>query len=216
METFFDPKSIAILGLSSRPDNVARLILENLIRWGFRGRIFGVNPNGDDIHVNGVKMFRKVSDLPQVPDIAVALMRAKYVPETVEACGAFGIRRMALPSAGFNELGAEGEKLAAEIRSVARKYNVRIVGPNALTVANVHTGLCLPFVSVNKPARGGLSLISQSGGLGLFLWNLLKNENLGLAKFVSIGNKLDLNEVDFLEYFAILFQNHRQKYGLKI
>jgi acetate---CoA ligase (ADP-forming) len=84
----------------------------------------------------------------------------------------------------------------------ARRYAIRFVGPNGLTLANTANGLCLPFVPSFPVVKGGFSMITQSGGIGLFLWNLLESEQVGLAKFVSIGNKLDLDEVDFLEYLG--------------
>ncbi|MCP4136448.1 MAG: acetate--CoA ligase family protein [bacterium] len=202
MEKLFNPESIVIFGLSSKSNNIPRLILENLIRWGYKGRILGVNPVLTDIQVNGIRMYKDVSDLPIVPDLAIALIPAKYVPATVEACGEFGIKRMAIPSGGFNELGGEGQRLADQTLNFARKYGIRIVGPNGVTVANTTNGLCVPFVPSYSPPRGGLSVISQSGGVGLILWNLITEENVGMAKFVSIGNKLDLDEVDFLEYFG--------------
>ena len=202
MQTFFYPESIAILGLSSRKANVSRLILANLIRWGYRGRLFGVNPRTDERHVDGVRMYRDVRELPEVPDIAVALLPARYVPDAVRACGEFGIRRLAIPSGGFNETGVNGRQLADDLRAAAAQHEIRFVGPNGLTIANTANGLCLPFPPLYRPPTGGMSIITQSGGLGLSLWNLIADEHLGLAKFASIGNKLDLDEVDFIKYFS--------------
>ncbi len=202
MEKLFYPESIAIIGLSSRPNNIPRLVLENLIRWGYLGRIFGVNPRSEDLHVDGVKMYREVGELPVVPDVAFALIPARFVPDAVESCGKAGIKWMAIPSGGFNETGEAGRKLSEAVLQKARQYGVRFVGPNGVTVANTANGLCLPFVPSFSPPKGGLSIITQSGGVGLMLWNLMADENVGMAKFASIGNKLDLDEVDFLEYFG--------------
>jgi acetyltransferase len=200
MEKFFYPQSIVIIGLSAKANNIPRMILENLLRWGYRGRIFGVNPGSDESNVSGIKMYKELDDLPEVPDLAVCLIPARFVPESVEKCGRIGITRMAILSGGFSEFGEEGKKLSDLLLSAARKYNLRFVGPNGLAVANTANGLCLPFIPLYPPARGGMSIITQSGGVGLMLWNLLAEENVGMAKFVSIGNKLDLDETDFLEY----------------
>ncbi len=200
MEKIFYPRSIVIIGLSAKTTNIPKMVLENLLRWGFRGRIFGVNPNTDELNVSGVKMYKEIEDLPEVPDLAVCLIPARFVPEAVEKCGRLGITRMAILSGGFSEFGEEGKKLSDLLLNTARKYNIRFVGPNALATANTANGLCLPFITIHPPIRGGMSIITQSGGVGLMLWNLLADENVGMAKFVSIGNKLDLDETDFLEY----------------
>ena len=202
MEKFFYPQSMVIIGLSAKADNIPRMILENLLRWGYKGRIFGVNPKSDESNVSGIKMYKDVADLPEVPDLAVCLIPARFVPESVEKCGKLGIARMAILSGGFSEFGEEGKKLSDLLVSTARKYNLRFVGPNGLAVANTANGLCLPFIPIYPPARGGMSIITQSGGVGLMLWNMLADENVGMAKFVSIGNKLDLDETDFLEYLG--------------
>ncbi len=202
MDKLFYPDSIAIIGLSSKPNNIPRLVLENLIRWGYRGRIFGVNPTSEDQHVNGIKMYKSLSDLPVVPDLAFALIPARYVPATIDECGKVGIKWMAIPSGGFNELGGDGAKIADAAVQAAGKYGIRFVGPNGVTVANTANGLCLPFVPSYSPPRGHMSVISQSGGVGLMMWNLMTDEKVGMAKFASIGNKLNMDEVDFLEYFG--------------
>ncbi|MEE9912637.1 MAG: acetate--CoA ligase family protein [Deltaproteobacteria bacterium] len=202
MEKLFYPDSIAIIGLSAKPSNIPRLVLENLIRWGYKGRIFGINPRASDAHVDGIKMYRNVSELPAVPDLVFIMIPAKLIPDEIESCGKAGVKWMAIPSGGFSELGEEGQKLSELVLQKARKYGIRFVGPNGVTVANTANGLCLPFVPSFSPPKGGLSIISQSGGVGLMLWNLMTDDNVGMAKFASIGNKLDLDEVDFLEYFG--------------
>lgn len=202
MDTLFNPSSIAIVGLSAKASNIPRLVLENLIRWGYKGRILGVNPSGTDDHVNGIRMYKTIAELPVVPDLVFALVPARFIPGIVDEAGRAGVKWMAIPSGGFNELGGDGKKLADQLMANARKYGIHFVGPNGVTVANTANGLCLPFVPSFPPPRGGLSLIAQSGGVGLMLWNLMTDESVGMAKFASIGNKLDLDEVDFLEYFG--------------
>ncbi len=202
MQKIFYPGSIAIIGLSSKPNNIPRIALENLLRWGYRGRIFGVNPRSDDVHVDGIRMFREIEDLPEVPDLTSCLVPAKLVPDTVRRCGQFGIKRMMIPSGGFDELSKEGEQYARETLKNAREYGIRFVGPNSVTVANTDNGLCLPFIPLSKTPKGKISIISQSGGVLLWTLNFFLDERVGLAKFASIGNKLDLDEVDFLRYFG--------------
>lgn len=202
MDKIFYPQSIVIIGLSSKPTNIPRLTLENLLRWGYRGRIFGVNARSEDKHVDGIRMHKSVEDLPEIPDLAFLMIPAPLIPEEVDRCGKYGIRRLAIPSGGFSEYSEEGQSLANRLLSTARKYGIRFVGPNSVTVANTDNGLCLPFVALHKAPKGEMSIISQSGGVALSMLNYLADEKIGLAKFASIGNKLDLDEVDFLEYFG--------------
>ncbi|MBM9538070.1 acetate--CoA ligase family protein [Desulfobulbus alkaliphilus] len=202
MNTFFYPETIALYGISTKPGNTPRIILENCLRWGYRGRIFGINPATEETEVSGIRVYRSAADLPVLPDLAALLIPARYVVAAVEDCGQAGIRRLAIQAGGFNEAGEEGRQRAAELLAAARRHQIRFVGPNGLTLANTANGLCLPFVPSLPVARGGFSMITQSGGLGLFLWNLLEGEQVGMAKFVSIGNKLDLDEGDFLEYLG--------------
>jgi len=202
MDRFFAPSSLAVYGLSSKAQNTPRIIVENCLRWGFRGRIFGINPTSLENDVSGIRVYRSASELPIVPDLATILIPARFVPQAIEDCGRAGIKRLAIQSGGFNESGAHGASLAQQVRDLTHHYGIRFVGPNGLTLADTTSGLCLPFVPSFPVRPGGFSLISQSGGLGLFLWNLLESEQVGLAKFASIGNKLDLDEVDFLEYLG--------------
>ncbi len=147
-------------------------------------------------------MYKSIGALPEIPDLVYALVPAKFVPGIVEECGQKGVQWMAIPSGGFSEYSEEGKSLAQKTVDTAKKYGIRFVGPNGLTVANVENGLCLPFVPILRPQFGGMSIVSQSGGVALMMWNVIMDENIGIAKFASIGNKLDLDEVDFLEYLG--------------
>lgn len=202
MKKIFYPDSIAIWGLSNRENNIPRLMLENLIRWGYEGRLFGIHPKGEEKHVDGVKMYQSIKDLPQPPDLAVFLLPARLIPGALREAGEFGVRRAAILSGGFNESGEEGEELAEELMAVADAFKIRFIGPNGLTVANTANGLCLPFTPTFKTPGGGMSMITQSGGMGIFLWHLMADEHIGLAKFASIGNKLNVSEVDCIRYFG--------------
>lgn len=202
MDRFFAPTALAVYGLSSKAQNTPRIIVDNCLRWGFRGRLFGINPATEETDVGGIRVYRRATELPLVPDLAVLLIPARFVPQAVEDCGRAGIKRLAIQAGGFNEASDQGRNLAAEVVALARRYGMRFVGPNGLALADSTSGLCLPFVPSYPVKTGGFSLITQSGGLGLFLWNLLQGEQVGLAKFASIGNKLDLDEGDLLEYLG--------------
>ena len=202
MHKIFYPESIVIIGLSSKASNIPRLTLENILRWGYRGRIFGVNERSEDIHVDGIRIYKHIEDLPEIPDLAFCMTPAKLIPGLMERCGQFGIKRMAIPSGGFSEYSDDGKALSDQLKRVAARHSIRFVGPNSVTVANTDNGLCLPFVALHKAPKGNMSIISQSGGLALTMLNYLHDEKIGLAKFASIGNKLDLDEVDFLDYLG--------------
>jgi len=163
MEQLFYPQSIVIIGLSSKSSNIPRLTLENLMRWGYRGRIFGVNERSDDVHVDGIRMYKNIEDLPEVPDMAYCMVPAQLIPEMMDRCGKFGIRRMAIPSGGFSEYSDEGRALGEKLIALAGKYGIRFVGPNSISVANTDNGLCLPFVALHKAPKGDMSIIAQSG-----------------------------------------------------
>ncbi len=202
MEKFFNPESMVIFGLSSKKNNIPGYILQNTLRWGYKGKIFGVTPGAAGEEVHGVPVYGSLQELPLIPDLAVMLIPARFVPLAMEECGKFGIRRAAVLAGGFNETGGGGDDLAREVQEIAAKHGIRFMGPNGLAVSDAHSGVCLPFVPHKKMQPGGFSLITQSGGLCLILWNLMHDENVGMAKFASIGNKLNIDEADMLEYLG--------------
>ena len=198
MDKIFNAKSIAIVGLSEKPHNIAGIILDNLIRWEYPGKIYGVNPKGGE--VRGIKIYKTPADLPQKPDLVSIMVPASMVPGIMEEFGKMGVRHMVVPTGGFHEFDDSADSPAAKLKAVSQKYNIKFVGPNGLTIINAHNGLCLPFFPIGRLRPGSISILSQSGGVGLSLLAMLESENLGLSKFVSMGNKTSLSECDYLEY----------------
>jgi len=199
MKNFFYPQSVAIVGVSTNPVNLAQGIVANLLKFGYQGKILPVGPRGGAIF--GLPIFPRLEDLPQAVDLAVILTPAKIVPQVVETCGRLGIKRVVVESAGFSELNDAGRALEEEIRVLLRRYHMRLIGPNGLGLMNMETGLALPFASLSPPPRkGNIAIISQSGGVGSHLFAWMAQEGLGLSKFLSLGNRLDVAENEVLAY----------------
>lgn len=200
MDKMFYPDSVAVVGASANPTNIGRLIVQNLITWEYGGEIYPVNPKGEN--VLGINGYRSVREIPGAVDLAVAFVPARVVPDVMDECAEKGISRMAIPSGGFAELGEQGAKLAGVVKSKAGRYGIRFVGPNGLTIINVENGLCLPFLPMAKRDLGRISIITQSGGVGMSLMMFLDNQSARFNKFISVGNKLNMDELDFLEYLG--------------
>ena len=200
MEQFFYPKSVAVFGVSDKAANFARIIVENLLRFGFPGDIYPIGPGGGT--VGGRAIVRSLDEAGACPELVVMLIPAAEIPGTLEECGRKGVRHVIVESGGFSEFAEERENLEEEIRRIARTWNINVLGPNCFGVTNLENGLVLPFFIVEPRymKHGAVAMISQSGGLVYDMLMLSSCENLGLSKVISIGNKLMLNENDVLEY----------------
>jgi acyl-CoA synthetase (NDP forming) len=196
---FFEPRSVAVVGVSDRPGNLARAIVINLQSFGFAGPIHLVGPRGGSF--GGLPIHASPEELPEPVDLAVILAPARYVPELVDACGRAGIRRVIVESAGFGEKGGSGDSLQERLVEAARRWGIRFIGPNCLGVVNIANGLVVPFNPMPRIYEpGGISVISQSGGVGIAYLSMLAHEGLGVARFASVGNKLDVDECDLLDF----------------
>ncbi len=199
MQGFFEARSVAVVGVSDRPENLGRAIVINLLTFRFAGEIHLVGRRGGSFQ--GLPIHRSLEEVPGPVDLAVVLAPARTVPAIVDSCGKLGIRRVIIESAGFGEKGGDGDLLQASLREVAQRRGVRFVGPNCLGVMSIHNGLVVPFSPLPDIYRqGGISVVSQSGGVGIAYLSLLAHEGLGVARFASIGNKLDVDETDLLEF----------------
>jgi acyl-CoA synthetase (NDP forming) len=200
VRNFFYPERVAIVGVSPSPSNLARAIVYHLIEFRYTGKIYLVGPKGGSFMDHPI--YPTIAHIPDQVDLAAILTPAFTLPDIMETCGQKGIRRVVIESAGFSELGDEKKGLEQQLVSIARKYGIRFIGPNCIGVINKENGLATPFMPFNNTFNlGPLSIISQSGGVGGALLNELASENLGFNKFASIGNKLDTDENDLLEYF---------------
>jgi acyl-CoA synthetase (NDP forming) len=198
MREFFYPKSVAVIGVSEKPDNLGRNIIANLVEFGFGGIVYPVGPSGGFVQTH--RIYRAVSDIPDHIDLAVIFTPARTVPAIMEECGQKGVRWVIIETAGFREYGEEGLHLEEQIVKVAQQYGIRFLGPNCVGVINIDNGFSVPFLQIKKPTDvGEVSLISQSGGVGFSVLNLMANEGIALNKFVSVGNMLDVSAEDILE-----------------
>ena len=199
MEKFFYPQSVAVVGVSENPVNLARGIVANLVEFGYQGKIYPVGPRGGKVY--GFHIVTDIQDLPEPVDLAVILTPARYVPQVVADCGKLGISRVVVESGGFSELGKQGRILEEEILASLKQYGLRLVGPNGIGLINMEIGLSLPFSNMGSPPRQGhISIIAQSGGVALHVFAMMAREGLGVNKFLSLGNKLDVAENEALAY----------------
>lgn len=200
LDKIFDPHRVAVIGASDSPSSVGYTVLRNLVGSGFRGVVYPVNPKRES--VQGIHAYPDIPSLPHAPDLAVVCTPAPSVPGIVRACGEAGTRGMVIISAGFREIGAEGKKLEQQVlEEQARFDGMRIVGPNCL-------GIIVPGIHLNAsfaaatPQKGHIGFISQSGALCTSVLDWALEEGIGFSYFVSVGNMLDVNMGDLIDYFG--------------
>ena len=199
MKQFYYPDSVAIIGVSPRPGNLGRNIAANLKTFGFQGPVYYVSPRGGEF--KGQPIYTDIRKLPATPDLAVILTPAHTVPEIMEACAEKGVKRLIVESGGFSELDQGRGELELKLKTIANQNGMRFIGPNCIGVISTDNGLAVPFPIITKPTKtGGLSIVAQSGGIGLTYLHHFSESRVGVAKFASVGNKLNVNEEDFLGY----------------
>ncbi|MEO0267163.1 MAG: acetate--CoA ligase family protein [candidate division WOR-3 bacterium] len=200
IDLFFKPKKVAIIGASRDPKSLAYQTFKSMIESGFEGAFFPVNPNAD--YVLGYKSYKSVLEIEDNIDLAVITTPSRIVPFVLEECGKKGIRAVIIITAGFKEIGEEGEILEEKIKEIGKKYNIRIVGPNCLGVINTSQNVRLnTFFATPMPQRGKVSFVSQSGAICVSLLDHAREKGIGFSKILSIGNKVDVDEIDALSYF---------------
>jgi len=198
MEKFFTPKSIAVIGASAKSGKVGYSILYNLIFLKYKGKIFPVNKKGGEIL--GLKVYKSVKDLPKT-DLIVIAVPAKFVPDIVKSCAKKGQKNIIIVSAGFNEIGEKGAKLENEIIEIAKKHNLKIIGPNCLGIINPHENLNASF-SHGMPKKGDIAIVSQSGAMAVAIMDWAITKKFGFSKIISLGNKAVIRSSDIVKYLA--------------
>ena len=199
MKALFKPKSVAVIGASREPGKVGYVVLKNIIESGYRGEIYPVNPRAEKIL--GLSAYKSILEVSSDVDLAVIVVPAQAVLDVMEECGKKSVKYAVVISAGFKEIGGEGVEREKKLIEIARKYGVRVVGPNCLGIMDLHTPLNATFAST-PGVKGGVAFISQSGALLSAILDWAPRVGVGFSKIVSLGNKADLNEVDFLAYLG--------------
>lgn len=199
LKQIFQPKSIAVIGASNREETVGYAVMKNLLEGGFEGEIYPVNLNHNKIQ--GKKCYHHVGDIQAEIDLAVIITPAKAVPQIVEECGQAGVGGLVIISAGFKEAGEEGMKMYEDIARKARKYNMRVVGPNCLGFINPHLGVNASFAT-RTALPGNIAFISQSGALCTSILDWALDQSVGFSHFVSIGSMIDVDFADLIDYLG--------------
>lgn len=197
LENLFNPKGVAVIGASGNPQKIGYALASNLVTDKKDRRIFLVNPSEKEIL--GEKVFADVKDIKENVDLAVIAVKPEIVPNVLRACGEKKIPYCIIITAGYKETGEEGKKREDELKQIAKNFNIKIIGPNCLGIFDCQNNLNATFGD-KLPGVGNISVISQSGAVGTSMLDFAKKENIGFAKFISVGNEAGLTENDFLEY----------------
>ncbi len=197
LKSIFSPKSIAVIGASTREDSIGRALFSNILFSGYTGIVYPVNPKARGIL--GVRAYRSVWDIPGEVDLAVVIVPSEHVPGVIEECGEKGVKGAIIITVGFKETGKKGAELEKNIVEISNKHSISLIGPNCLGVINTDPEISFnaTFVS-SMPKPGNIAFISQSGALGVAALEYAREKNIGLSKFFSIGNKADITENDLL------------------
>jgi acetyl coenzyme A synthetase (ADP forming)-like protein len=197
MQYLFNPRGVAVIGASTNPEKIGYRIVENMVRSGYRGEIYPVNPKGGEVLGRAVR--RSLAEVDGPIDVAVLAIPAEAVYEAVEECGAAGVKHLVVVTSGFSEVGnIEDEK---RIVAFARKHGMRVLGPNIFGVYSASSALDATF-GPGGILPGHVAIITQSGALGIAMIGKTAAESLGLSALISVGNKSDIDEADLLEYLA--------------
>jgi acetyl coenzyme A synthetase (ADP forming)-like protein len=199
LEMFTNPRGVAVVGASPTPGKLGHAVLQNIIQYGYKGRIYPINPKAGEILE--LPAYASVKDIPGPVDLAVVLVPAQVVPDVIEECGQAGITGAVVITAGFREVGREGRLLEGQMIEIARRYGMRLVGPNVLGIIDTVINLNASFAA-GMPRSGRIAFMSQSGALCTSILDFALGQGIGFSRFYSIGNKADLNEIDFLRAWS--------------
>ena len=199
LNQFFDPRAVAVVGASTDPTKLGYAVLFNVLEHGFTGDVYPINPKAGE--VLGKKAYASVLDVPGPIDLAVIVVPSKYVAGVIEECGQKGVKGVITITAGFREVGPQGMAMEKELISIVRRYGMRMIGPNCLGIIDTYAPLQASF-ALGMPMQGGIAFMSQSGALCTSILDMALADDIGFSRFVSLGNKADLNEIDFLQVWG--------------
>lgn len=196
LDYFFKPKSVSVIGASKTPDKIGHAILDGLLKSGFNKTIYPVNPKEEEIL--GLKCYPEPQNIPEKVDLAIITVPDRVVNHVARQCGEAGVKNLIVISAGFKEVGSEGLKRENELVEICKKYGMRVLGPNCVGMMDTHTPINASFAN-RMPYEGEIAFISQSGAMLVAILDWSLSAGIGFSKFISMGNKADLNEADFIK-----------------
>ncbi|MCX6277810.1 MAG: acetate--CoA ligase family protein [Bacteroidetes bacterium] len=201
LDALFKPRAVALIGASQKELSIGNVIIKNLLHYQFRGPVYPINPKVDEIR--GLKAYPSVLDIPGEVDLAHIVIPPPFVPEEVENCGKKGIKAIIINTAGFKEMGAEGQALEDDFLARARKYGIRIVGPNCQGIINsdpefnAYCNFTFTF-----PQPGHISVVAQSGGVGAVIMQAFHDMGIGQRMYASNGNGSDVSITEIISYYG--------------
>ena len=200
LDPLFRPESVAVIGASRNPGTIGYQIVDNLVRHGFTGVVYPVNPNAKAIH--SIRAYPSIAEVPEPVDMAIVVVPKEHVLSVVEACGENGVKGVVVISAGFKEVGGEGVKREELLLATVRRHGMRLVGPNCMGLMNTSADVSMNATfAPTMPPRGATSFLSQSGAMGVTILDYAAEYGVGINQFVSVGNKPDVSGSDLIEYW---------------
>jgi acetyl coenzyme A synthetase (ADP forming)-like protein len=197
LDSFFKPKNIAVVGASNNITKIGHAALKNILISDYQCNVFPINPKEKEIL--GEKCYKKVTQVPVDLDLVLVSVPAKIVPQIMRDCVQKKVKNVIIITSGFSEAG--NHELEKELKSIIEESNMNVLGPNVMGYKNSADGLDASFV-YGYARKGNLSLISQSGALGIGMIYLANNEFVGISKIIGVGNKIDIDDDDLIDYFA--------------
>lgn len=197
---FFKPRGVVLLGASTSPQKLGYGVARNLTTSGYPGPIHFVGQKQGELF--GRPLFMDVKDVPDPVDLAILIVPPNAMPDTIEICGNRGIHSAVIVSAGFREVGEEGARLEVECLERAKKFGIRLLGPNCIGTIDTHLPLDTTFLQPPMPAQGGIGFISHSGAFCAAIVDWSREQFFGFSRIVSLGNQADVNETDMLPLLA--------------
>lgn len=196
LAAFFRPRGVVVVGASTNPVGLGYGVARNLVEGGFPGAVHLVNPKGGTLF--GKPLYRSVAEVPDPVDLAVVIVPAPATPQVLEACGQRGIRAAIVAAGGFREAGEAGARLEEQVVAVARRYGIRLIGPNCIGIIDTHLPLNTTFLAPPPPPRGEIAFLSHSGALAAAVIDWMQEQGMGFSRLVSLGNQADVSETDIL------------------
>jgi acetyltransferase len=199
LKPLFAPESVAVFGASDRVDSVGQIVFQNMLQSGFQGDLFAINPKRTK--VQGCKAYSSIANINKAVDLAVLVTPPEKVPDIIDECGRHNVKAAVIITAGFGEIGETGKSLEYRVLENARRYNIRLIGPNCLGVIRPEIGLNATFNKGSANA-GNLAFISQSGALCTAILDWAKSNNVGFSSVVSMGSSVDVDFGEILDYLV--------------